>query len=47
MPFGDEALATVLEIAVKGSVTCMSSHVGLEVACLVELLDARAERAEK
>lgn len=45
--FGDEALATVGEVAVERPVARVRPHVGFEVACFVELLYAVAKRAEQ
>lgn len=45
--FGDEALTTILEVAVEGSVSRMRPHVCLKVSRFVELLDAVTKRAEQ
>lgn len=47
MAFRDEALVAAFKRANKRPIACMGSHVGLQISCLTELLQAFAERAKQ
>lgn len=47
MTFGYETLSTALKVTLEGSVTCMGSHVSLQVACFIEKLHALRKAAKQ
>ena len=47
MTFGNKTLSTALEVTLEGSVTCMGTHVSLQVTSLIKKLHALREAAEQ